>query len=113
MARRVSTGWVYDCRSWVLTRSKQRYGLRLAPSRLRGRDADSVPGVTVIRPLCGLDNNLYKTLESSMRIDYPKYEVIFALQDENDEAIPIVKMLMKRYPNVDASIVISELWRVG
>jgi len=97
----------------VLTRSKQRYGLRLAPSRLRGRDADSVPGVTVIRPLCGLDNNLYKTLESSMRIDYPKYEVIFALQDENDEAIPIVKMLMKRYPNVDASIVISELWRVG
>jgi ceramide glucosyltransferase len=70
-----------------------------------------VPGVTVIRPLCGLDNNLYNTLESCMRLDYPKYEVLFALQSEADEAIPVVEMVLKRYPHVDARIVISECGR--
>lgn len=72
----------------ALTLRKQRYGHRLAPSRFRSLDADSVPGVTVIRPLCGLDNNVYKTLESVMRIDYPKYEVIFALRTRTTRLSP-------------------------
>lgn len=42
-----------------------------------------------------------------MRLDYPRFEVIFALQDENDEAVPVVKMLIQKYPDVQASIVIS------
>jgi ceramide glucosyltransferase len=43
-----------------------------------------------------------------MRLKYPKYEVIFALQDEDDEALPVVKMVMEKYPDVPASISISE-----
>jgi ceramide glucosyltransferase len=61
----------------------------------------------VIRPLCGLDNNLYNTLEAVMKLSYPKYEVIFALQDENDEALPVVNMVMEKYPDVSARILIS------
>lgn len=91
-----------------LTVSRRRYTPRPLPSRLASLPPDSVPGVTVIRPLCGLDSNLYNTLESVMRLDYPKFEVIFALQAENDEAIPVVNMLMAKFPKVQASIVISE-----
>lgn len=68
----------------------------------------SVPGVTIIRPLCGLDNNMFNTLESMMRLDYPNYEVIFALQDDNDEALPVVRMVMDKNPDVDARVIISE-----
>lgn len=70
--------------------------------------AASVPGVTIIRPLCGLDNNMFNTLESMMRLDYPNYEVIFALQDPNDEALPVVRMVMEKNPDVDARVIISE-----
>lgn len=42
-----------------------------------------------------------------MRFDYPKYQVIFALQDERDEAIPVVRMIMERYPDVDSRMIIS------
>jgi ceramide glucosyltransferase len=69
--------------------------------------SSSAPGVTIIRPLCGLDNNLFHTLEAAMKLSYPRYEVIFALQDEGDEAIPVVKMIMEKYPEVSARIIIG------
>lgn len=58
--------------------------------------------------MCGLDNNLYNALEAAMRLDYPNYEVIFALQDERDEALPVVRLIMEKFPAVDARIVIGE-----
>jgi ceramide glucosyltransferase len=86
---------------------RNRYGGVSIPSRLESMPSSSAPGVTIIRPLCGLDNNLYHTLEAAMKLSYPKYEVIFALQDERDEAIPVVKMIMERYPEVSARIIIG------
>ena len=44
-----------------------------------------------------------------MKLSYPKYEVIFALQDERDEAIPVVRMLMEKYPEVSARIITGAL----
>jgi len=38
----------------------------------------AAPGVSVVRPLCGLDNFCEETLESSFKLDYPSYEIIFA-----------------------------------
>lgn len=43
-----------------------------------------------------------------MRFDYPKYQVIFALQNEEDEAIPVVRMIMERYPEVDSRLIIGK-----
>lgn len=43
-----------------------------------------------------------------MKLSYPKYEVIFALQNDHDEAIPVVKMIMERYPEVSARIIIGK-----
>ena len=51
---------------------------------------------------------MFNTLESVMKLDYPIFEVIFAVQDENDEALPVVKMVMDKYPDVPARVIISE-----
>lgn len=85
-----------------------RYSGKSIPSSLVTRPSGAVPGVTIIRPICGLDDNLYNALESSMNLDYPTYEIIFALQDQDDEAIPVVKMLMEKHPQIEAKIVIGE-----
>jgi ceramide glucosyltransferase len=52
---------------------------------------------------------MYTTLEAVMKLDYPKYEVLFALQDERDEALPVVRMVMEKYPDVAARVIIGEL----
>ncbi|KAJ9128369.1 hypothetical protein QFC24_000662 [Naganishia onofrii] len=69
--------------------------------------AENLPGVTIIRPLRGLDPNLYYNLESTLALDYPKerYEVIFALQRENDQALDVVRRLMGKYPDVDMRVI--------
>jgi ceramide glucosyltransferase len=42
-----------------------------------------------------------------MKLSYPKFEVIFALQDERDEALPVVQMIMEKYPTVPARVLIG------
>lgn len=70
----------------------------------------SIPGVTIIRPLCGLEHNLVTVIESTMRLNYPKnkYEVIFAVQDEADPSLDVVRMVLARFPDVQARIVIGQ-----
>jgi ceramide glucosyltransferase len=88
-------------------RRRNRYSGKSLPSRLSSLPKSSAPGVTIIRPLCGLDNNLFNALEAAMALDYPKYEVLFALQDERDEAREVVRLMMEKYPHVDARVIIS------
>ncbi|WWC87552.1 uncharacterized protein L201_002442 [Kwoniella dendrophila CBS 6074] len=97
--------WTLCLLGWRTARI--RYAHPTLPSRLASLPSMSAPGITIIRPLCGLDQNLYNTLESCMTLDYPKYEVIFALQDENDEALPVVRMVMEKYPAIKAKVIID------
>lgn len=56
------------------------------------------PGVSVLRPLKGLDPNLYENLLSSFTQDYPgPFELIFSVADENDRALGVVRELIDRF----------------
>ncbi|KAF9434888.1 hypothetical protein BGZ76_007249 [Entomortierella beljakovae] len=69
---------------------------------------DEAPGVSIIRPLRGIDCNMYENLASSFRQDYPRFEIIFSVAQANDPAIAVVNELIKKYPKVDARIIIGE-----
>ncbi|GAA5848353.1 hypothetical protein JCM8547_004487 [Rhodosporidiobolus lusitaniae] len=71
-------------------------------------DAASAPGVTILRPLRGLDCNLYENLEASFLQDYPRFEIIFSVADEGDAAIPIVEELRKKYPKVQSKLIVGQ-----
>lgn len=43
-----------------------------------------------------------------MQLEYPKYEILFAVQDEKDEAIPVVRMLMEKYPDIRAKLIVGK-----
>ncbi|CAG8697424.1 1360_t:CDS:2, partial [Ambispora leptoticha] len=68
----------------------------------------NAPGVTIIRPLKGVDCNLYNNLQSSFRQDYPVFEILLSVASEKDPAIKVVKELMERYPEVDARLIIAK-----
>lgn len=69
-----------------------------------GRD-----GVTIIKPVCGLENNLRRTLRSSFAIDYPRYELIFCVASPDDPAIPLVRELIASHPAADAHLLIGDV----
>ena len=64
------------------------------------------PPVTVIKPLAGADAQLFENLCSFCEQDYPRYQIVFAVRDDVDPAIPIVLRVLERYPAVDLSLVI-------
>ena len=68
----------------------------------------SFPAVSILKPLKGLDDNLFDNLESFCNQDYPEYEIIFALQDYNDPAYQIAKKMKDKYPGMDISIIVKQ-----
>ncbi len=65
------------------------------------------PPISILKPLKGLDDNLFDNLESICAQDYPKYEIIFSLQDHNDPAYKVAKKIKDKYSHKDISIVIE------
>ena len=72
----------------------------------------SAPGVSILRPLKGLDTYLYENLESSFKQDYPNFEILLSVADEDDEALPVVRDLISKYPHVNAKVIIGVLLRM-
>lgn len=66
------------------------------------------PSVTLLKPLCGIEPNLYENLESFCRQDYTgPMQVVFGVQNANDAAIPVVRRLMAAYPTLRIDLVID------
>ncbi len=66
-----------------------------------------LPGVSILKPLKGLDDNLFDNLESICIQDYPQYEVIFSLQDHNDPAFKVARKIKDKYPDKDITIIVE------
>jgi hypothetical protein len=88
---------------------------RRKPYRLRPRSPlstaapASAPGVSILRPLKGLDTNLYENLESTFNQEYPNYEIIFSVTDEDDQALPVVRDLLAKYRHFNAKVIIGTI----
>ena len=63
------------------------------------------PPVSILKPLKGLDDNLFDNLESFCVQDYPEYEVIFSLQDRNDQACKVAEKVRERHPDKNITII--------
>jgi ceramide glucosyltransferase len=70
--------------------------------------SQSYPPISVIKPLKGLEDNLFGNLESFCVQDYPEYEVIFSLQDENDPAYKVARKIKEKFADKPISIVIEK-----
>ncbi|XP_070564425.1 ceramide glucosyltransferase-like isoform X2 [Ptychodera flava] len=68
---------------------------------------EELPGVSILKPLVGVDPNFAENLETFFTLDYPKYELLLCVHEECDPAISIIKPLMEKYPNVDSQLFIG------
>lgn len=66
------------------------------------------PPVTIVRPVCGIDNFAGATLGSSFRLDYPSYEVIFCVARADDPVVKLVQLLIAAHPAVPARLLVGD-----
>ena len=66
------------------------------------------PGITVVRPVCGLEHHLEQTLTSTFHAEYPDYEIIFCSASATDTGIPMVQRLIADNPQTTARLLIGD-----
>ncbi|KAI2809335.1 hypothetical protein RDWZM_003347 [Blomia tropicalis] len=111
LATFIICGWIFV---WFMHLLALFHGKRSLHKKV---DHDSLkesplPGVSIIKPLVGIDQNLFSNMESFFLLNYPKFEVLFCVQDEKDAAIIYVNRLLEKYPKVDARLFIGGI-KVG
>ncbi len=65
-----------------------------------------LPGVTVLKPLCGADAGLADNLETFFTQEYENFELVFGVERQDDPAIEVVRAAMARHPEVAATLVV-------
>ena len=68
---------------------------------------DDATPVSILRPVCGVENFIEETLRSTFYLDYPNYEAVFCVADPDDPAIPIVQALIAAHPHVEARLLVG------
>ena len=79
----------------------------IARVRSRRDGGMAAEAVSILRPVCGIDNFVEETLRSTFLLDHPRYEIIFCVADRDDPAIPIVQKLIEEHPAIDARLLIG------
>ncbi|MBR8830404.1 MAG: hypothetical protein N5P05_000126 [Chroococcopsis gigantea SAG 12.99] len=54
--------------------------------------------VSILIPVCGVDSAALGNWTSFCTQDYPEYEVLFGVKDNDDAAIPILRDIVARFP---------------
>lgn len=67
----------------------------------------SLPPVSVLKPVHGLEAQLQENIESFFRQEYPDYEVLFAADTADDAALDVVREVCARYPHIRSRILVT------
>jgi ceramide glucosyltransferase len=67
---------------------------------LNGRAATPAdrPPISILKPLCGLDDRLMQNLASFAELPYPRYEVLLGVRDMSDPAYATAVAVARRWP---------------
>jgi ceramide glucosyltransferase len=65
------------------------------------------PAVSVLKPLCGLEPELYENLRSFFQLDYPRVQIVFGVRDAGDPARHVAERLKVEFPQSDVAIVVE------
>lgn len=77
-------------------------------NRTSGGQLAARPPVTLLRPICGEENNLERCLASSFMLDWPNYEIIFCVADAGDPAAAIARRLIAAHPQIQARLLVGD-----
>ena len=75
-------------------------------NRNRGGQPPFTPPVSILKPLRGVDPQMYESFRSHSTQDYPEYEIIFGVSEADDPAVDAVHQLMREFPTCSIQLVI-------
>ena len=70
----------------------------------------NLPPVSILKPLKGVDPEIWESFCSHCEQDYPQFHVqlIFGVSDPADPAIEVVRKLQAKYPNLPIELIVCD-----
>lgn len=70
-------------------------------------DRDRHTAVTILKPLCGIDDDLERNLLSFFALDHDPLQLVFGAADPGDPALDLVRRIARRHRHRDVAIVVG------
>lgn len=65
----------------------------------RSNRPDYTPGISILKPVRGLDDSLESALRSHAQLEYPRFEVLIGVESMDDPAVPVVQKIIAEHPD--------------
>jgi ceramide glucosyltransferase len=69
---------------------------------------NQLPPVSILKPLKGIDPQIWEAFCSHCEQDYPELQLIFGVSDPDDPAIRLVRKLQEAYPNRQIDLLVCQ-----
>ena len=75
---------------------------------LNEKTVTHLPGVSILRPLKGIDFELRENLRAAFRQSYPNLEILHCVASPTDPSIQVAQSVMSEFPNIPSKLLIGE-----
>ena len=65
------------------------------------------PAISVLKPLSGADDGLEENLRTFFQQGYSEFEILFAVRQSDDPAVPIVERLAREFPHIPSRLILT------
>src|SRR5207249_3761980 len=86
-------------------------GTLVALRFFRRERARTLPNYTspasILKPVRGVDFGSYENFASFCRQEYPDYEILFAVNDDADPAVPVIRRIIAEFPEREIRLLVG------
>jgi len=83
-------------------------GDRRKKSRQAPQPDNQLPPISILKPLKGIDPEIWESFCSHCEQDYPQFQIIFGVSDPSDPAIEVVRKLQSTHPNLPIELIVCD-----
>jgi len=78
------------------------------PHKFRQPPLSQLPPVSILKPMKGIDPEIWENCCSHCEQDYPEFQLVFGVSDPADPAVEVVRRLQAKYPSLPVELIVCD-----